>query len=157
MVRRTKYTGPGLPSSHLKRKEEAPRKNKNPRKKEKVCGRACRSRRLWWVGRACRSLRLCGLVVTRLGPSVTGCWCFWRSDVPGHSIAGGVWGSEGCGQQLPGGVGPSGVYTGVYGRQGRGWFGSLVLYAGHTTAEGPDGCASQSPRLLGIVVAVYAS
>jgi len=46
MVRSTKYTGPGSPSSHLKRKEEAPRKNNNPRKKEKVCGRACQSRRL---------------------------------------------------------------------------------------------------------------
>ena len=63
-------------------------------------------------------------------PSVTGWWCFWRSDLPGHSIASGVCGSESCGQQLPGGVGPSGVYMGVYGSRGRGWFGSLVVYAG---------------------------
>jgi len=53
MVQSTKYTGPGSPSSHLKRKEEAPRKNNNPRKKEKVCGRAC------------GSLRPCGGLVTR--------------------------------------------------------------------------------------------
>jgi len=112
---------------------------------------------VWWVGHACRSPRPCGLVVTRLGPSVTGWWCFWCSDVPGHSIAGGAWGSEGCGQQLPGGVGPLGVYAGVYGRQGRGWFGSLVVYARRTTAEGPGGCASRSSRPLDIVVAVYAN
>jgi len=112
---------------------------------------------VWWVGRACRSPRPCGLVVMRLGPSVTTWWCFWHSDVPGHSIASGVWGSEGCGQQLAGGVGPSEVYTGVYGHRGRGWFTSLVVYAGHMTAEGPGGCASWSSRLLGIAVAVYTS
>ena len=77
--------------------------------------------------------------------------------MPGHSIAGGVWGCEGCGQQLSGGGGPSGVYAGVYSRRGRGWFGSLVVYAGYTTTEGSGGCASRSPRPMGIVVAVYAS
>jgi len=82
---------------------------------------------------------------------------FWCSDVLGHSIASGVQGSEGCGQQLPGGGGPSGVYVGVYGCRERGWFRSLVVYTRHTTAEGPGGCASWSPRPLGIVVAVYAS
>ena len=82
---------------------------------------------------------------------------FWRSDVPGHSIAGGVWGSVGCGQQLPGGGGPSGAYVGVCSRQGRGWFRSLAVCARHTTTVGPGRCASRSPRPLGIVVVVYAS
>jgi len=45
---------------------------------------------------------------------------FWRSGVLGHSIAGGVWGSVGCGQQLPGGGGPSGAYTGIYSHRGSG-------------------------------------
>jgi len=53
MARSTNYIGPGSPSSHLKGKEEAPRKNNNPREKEKVCGRTC------------RSLRLCGGLVVR--------------------------------------------------------------------------------------------
>jgi len=82
---------------------------------------------------------------------------FWRSDVPGHSIAVGVWGSLASGQPLPGGGGPLGAYTGVCCCQERGWFGSLTVCAGHTTAAGPGGCASQSPRPLGIVVVVYAS
>ena len=95
--------------------------------------------------------------MTRSELSVTGWWCFWHSDLPGHLIAGGVWGSEGCGQQLPGGGRPSGVYMDVYGRRRRGWFGSLLVDAGITTAEGPGGCTSRRPRLLGIVEAVYAS
>ena len=82
---------------------------------------------------------------------------FWHSDVLGHSIAGGVWGSVGCRQQLPDGSGPLRAYTGVYSHWGRGWFGSLAVCTGHTTAWGPGGYASQSPRPLGIVVAVYTS
>ena len=31
---------------------------------------------VWWVGRTCQSPQLCGLVVTRLGPSVIRWWCF---------------------------------------------------------------------------------
>jgi len=112
---------------------------------------------VWWVGRACRSPQPYGLVVIRSGPSVTRWCCFWRSDVPGHSIAGGVWGSVGCGQQLPGGGGPSGAYADVCSRRGRGWIGSLAVCAGHTSARGPGRFASRSPRPLGIVVAVYAS
>jgi len=61
---------------------------------------------------------------------------FWRSDVPGHSIASSVCGSVGCGQRLPGGGGPSGAYTGVCSCQRRGWFGSLAVCAGYRTAEG---------------------
>ena len=61
---------------------------------------------------------------------------FWGSDVPGHSIASGVWSSVGCGQQLLGGGGPSRAYVGVCSCQGRGWFGSLAVCAGYTTAKG---------------------
>ena len=34
-------------------------------------------------------------------------------------------------------------------------FGSLAVYARHTTAEGPGGYVSRNPQPLGIVVAVY--
>ena len=74
---------------------------------------------------------------------------FWRSDVPGHSIADGVWGSVGCGQQLPGGGGPSGAYAGVCGHRERGWFGSLAICAEHTTTEGAWWVREPEPMTTG--------
>ena len=74
---------------------------------------------------------------------------FWRSDVLGHLIADGVWGSVGCGQQLPGGGGPSGAYAGVCGRRGRGWFGSLAVCARHMTAQGAWWVCEPEPTTTG--------
>jgi len=74
---------------------------------------------------------------------------FWRSHVPGHSIASGVWGSVGCGQQLRGGGGPLGAYAGVCSRWGRCWLVSLTICTGHTTAEGAWWMCEPEPTTTG--------
>ena len=114
MARSTKYTGPGSPSSHLKGKTTTQGKRKR-------CGAAhagARDRVVGWS-------HLPKPATVWFGGDEAGAVShqvvmFWRSHMPGHSIADGVWGRVGCGQQLPGGGRPSGAYAGVCSRRGRG-------------------------------------
>ena len=112
MARSTKYIGPGSPSSHLKSIEEEPRKNNNQGKRKRCAvahAGACVRVVGWPYVLKPATMWFGGDESGTIGHRVV---MFWRSDMPGHSIAGGAWGSLGGGQQLQGGGGPSGAYTG---------------------------------------------